>query len=62
MPLYIKLDFGRDGNIHAWVNHDDISWFKYLSETQGKTAGQCLRALAKKLGHLDNTLVGGSNG
>lgn len=32
MPLYIKLDFGKDGQIHAWVNRDDTSWGVTLSE------------------------------
>jgi hypothetical protein len=57
MPLYIKLDFGKDGNIHAWVNRDANSWSDCLSEVHASTAKNCLHSLARKLGSLENRKV-----
>lgn len=57
MPLYIKLDFGKDGRIHAWVNRDDVSWGHTISEVWHPTAKGCLRLLATKLGKLENKKV-----
>jgi hypothetical protein len=58
MPLYIKLDFGKDGNIHAWTSKTD-SWSNgLLSESYGSTPKQCLHTLANKLGALENKTVG----
>ena len=54
MPLFVKLDFGVDGNIHAWVNRDDVSWGSTLSEASASTAKKCLHKLATKIGTLEN--------
>jgi hypothetical protein len=57
MPLYIKLDFGQTGDIHAWVSRRS-SWEENISEVHAPTARACLRLLAQKLGKLENNKVG----
>jgi hypothetical protein len=57
MPLYIKLDYGNEGNIHAWVSRNDSDWGTYLSEASASTSKACLRRLALKLGKLDREKV-----
>jgi hypothetical protein len=56
MPLYIKLDFGKEGKIHAWVSRDEFR-FTCLSEVDASTPKACLRELAAKIGKLENIPV-----
>ena len=61
MPLFIKLDFGYDGDIHAWVNRDICDWSECLSEANGSSPSACLNNLARKMGTLENQKLRNSN-
>jgi len=54
MPLYICLDYVKDGKIAAWVrrsnNYNDVWGDAEVSEL---TTKKCLYSLAKKIGSLE---------
>ena len=52
MPLYIKLDFGEDGKIHAWTSKLDNFGAGSVSKVWANTPKQALMSLARKLGTL----------
>lgn len=47
MPLYVKLDIGKSGLIHAWVSSVDGVWDN--SVAWGRSTAQALRMLAGKI-------------
>lgn len=48
MPLYIKLDIGSSGLVHAWTSRNECN-FVGDSVASGKSSAQALRKLARSI-------------